>query len=58
MVEWVKWLVMDCMGERISDGGIIALVSHGDIMGLIFFYVCNRGKEFFMDGKAKMVCHG
>ena len=50
---------MDCMGERISDGGIIALVSHGDIMGLtFFFYVCNRGKEFFMDGKAKMVCHG
>ena len=46
------------MGERISDGGIIALVSHGDIMGLIFCHVFNRGKEFFMDGKAKMVYRG
>ena len=51
---------MDCMGERISGCGIIAMVSHRDIMGLMlfFFHVCNREKEFFMDGKGEMVCHG
>ena len=42
----MKWFVMNCMGERVSDGGIIAIVCHGDIMGLMLFlfHVCNRGK--------------
>jgi len=43
MVEWVKWFVMDCMGERVSDGGIVAMVCHGD-MGLMFFSCVEWGK--------------
>ena len=39
MVEWVKWFVMDSMGERVSDGGIVVIVCHGD-MGLMFFFSC------------------
>ena len=40
IVEWVKWFVMNCMGQRVSDGGRIAIVCHGDIMGLMFFISC------------------
>ena len=36
----MKWFIMDCMGERISGCGIIAMVSHGDIMGLMLFFSC------------------
>ena len=55
------------MGERISDSGIIALVSHGDIIGLFFFFMCVIGgksfswmakpKWFVMGSLGEMVCH-
>ena len=65
MVEWVKWFVMDCMGERISDCGIIALVSH-ESNAFYFFTSVIGGKSFSWMAKAKwfvvgslgeMVCH-
>ena len=48
MVEWVKWFVMDCIGERVSDGSIVAMVCQGD-MGLMFFFMCGMGE---------IVCNG
>ena len=43
MVEWVKWFVMDSMGERVSGGSIVAMVCHGD-MDLMFFSCVEWGK--------------
>lgn len=33
-MDWIGEMVMDCMDERVSDGGIITIVCHGDIMGV------------------------
>ena len=30
---------MGCLGERVSDGGMIAMICHGD-MGVMFFLSC------------------
>lgn len=60
---------MGCMGERVSDGGMIAMICHGD-MGLLkfFFHVCNgrnslswmtKVKWFVMGSLGEMViCRG
>ena len=59
---------MDCMGERISGCGIIAMVSHGDIMGLMLFFFMfvigrksfswmAKAKWFVMGSLGEMVCH-
>ena len=34
----MKWFVMGCKGERVSDGGMIAMICHGE-MGLMFFFM-------------------
>lgn len=41
---------MGCMGERVSDGGMIVMICHGD-MGLMFFFF------FFMCVMVEIVCH-
>ena len=64
----MKWFVMDCMGERVSANGTIAMVCHGEIKGLIFFFMCVIGgnssswmaelKRFFIVGLGERDCHG
>ena len=48
MVEWVKWFVMDCMGERVSDGSIVVMV----------FSWRHGSNVFFMCGMGEIVCNG
>lgn len=31
---------MGCKGERVSDGGMIAMICHGEMGLMFFFYVC------------------
>lgn len=52
---------MGCMGERVSDGGMIALICHGD-MGLMFFFfffhVCNGRNSLSCMAKVKWFVTG
>ena len=53
-------IVMSSMGEVICHGRIAKMVCHGSN---VFFYECNGGKEFFLDGKLRqnglswVACH-
>ena len=37
----MKWFVVVCLSERVSDGGMIAMIFHGD-MGLMLLDSANH----------------